>query len=183
MSISHAAARIYASALFDIGVEGDALDRISDELHAVQGAIAGLPPKQRVFFELPQVRKEDKLQAIERAFGDQVGRPVLGLLHVLVEKRRELLLGTIVTEFEGLLDEHFGRMQATVTTAHLLSDELADALRSALERQTQRQVVLHQSIDPSLIGGFRVRLGDLVVDGTLSRALSDMRRALTSSLA
>ena len=183
MSISLAAARIYAKALFDIGAEGDSLDRISDELQAVQGAIAGLPPEQRVFFRLPQVRKEDKLQAIDRAFGDQVGRPVLGLLHVLVEKRRELLLEAIVTEFEGLLDDHYGRMQATVTTAHPLTDELADALRSALERQTQRQVVLHQRVDPSLIGGFRVRLGDLVVDGTLRRALSDMRRALTSSLA
>ena len=94
-----------------------------------------------------------------------------------------MLLEAIVTEFEGLLDDHYGRMQATVTTAHPLTDELADALRSALERQTQRQVVLHQRVDPSLIGGFRVRLGDLVVDGTLRRALSDMRRALTSSLA
>ena len=71
MSISLAAARIYATALFDIGVEGDSLDRISDELQAVRDAIAGLPADQRVFFELPQVRKEDKLQAIERAFGDQ----------------------------------------------------------------------------------------------------------------
>lgn len=183
MSISLAAARIYATALFDIGVEGDSLDRISDELQAVRGAIAGLPADQRVFFELPQVRKEDKLQAIERAFGDRVSRPVLGLLHVLVDKRRELLLGAIVTQFDGLLDEHYGRLQATVTTAHPLTTELADALRSALERQTQRQVVLHESVDPSLIGGFRVRLGDLIVDGTLRRALSDMRRALTSSLA
>ena len=85
MSISLAAARIYAKALFDIGAEGDSLDRISDELQAVQGAIAGLPPEQRVFFRLPQVRKEDKLQAIDRAFGDQVGRPVLGLLHVFID--------------------------------------------------------------------------------------------------
>ena len=53
MSISLAAARIYAKALFDIGAEGDSLDRISDELQAVQGAIAGLPPEQRVFFWLP----------------------------------------------------------------------------------------------------------------------------------
>jgi F-type H+-transporting ATPase subunit delta len=183
VSISLAAARIYASALFDIGADGDSLDRISDELQAVRSAIAGLPSDQRVFFELPQVRSEDKLQAIDRAFADRVSRPVLGLLHVLVDKRRELLLGAIVTEFEGLLDEHYGRLQAAVTTAHPLTTELADALRSALERQTQRQVVLHQSVDPSLIGGFRVRLGDLVVDGTLRRALSDMRRALTSSLA
>ncbi len=183
MNVSLAAARIYATALFDIGVEGGSVDDISDELHVVRGAIGGLDPAMRVFFELPQLRKEDKLQVVDRAFGDRVGRPVQGLLHVLVEKRRESLLDTIVTEFDALVDEHVGRVRANVTTAHELSDALADSLRAALERQTQRQVVLHQSVDPSLIGGFRVRLGDLVVDGTLSRALSDMRRALTSSLA
>lgn len=183
MSISSAAARIYAKALFDIGVDDGSLERTSNELRAVQGAIAGLPPEQRIFFALPQIRKEDKLQAIEQAFGDHVGRSVMGLLHVLVDKRREGHLDAIAFEFEGLLDEHLGRMQAVVTTANPLSDELTNSLRSALERLTQRQVVLNQSVDPSLLGGFRVRLGDLVVDGTLSRTLSDMRRALTSSLA
>ena len=183
MSTSHPAARIYAKALFDIGVEADTLDRISDEMHAVRSAIGDLAPEQRVFFELPQLRKEDKLQVIERAFADQVGRPVLGLLHVLVEKRREMLLNSIVTEFDALLDEHAGRVQAYVSTAFPLTDELAAALRASLEHQTQREVVLHQHLDPALIGGIRVRLGDLVVDGTLRRALSDMRRSFTSSLA
>ena len=183
MTISHAAARIYAKALFDIGVEGDSLDLIGDELHAVRAAIGGLIPEQRVFFELPQIRKEDKLAVIDAAFAGKVSRPVVGLLHVLVDKRREVLLDAIVTEFGGLLDEHSGRVQASVTTAHPLTDELADALRASLEHQTQREVVLHQHVDPALIGGIRVRLGDLVVDGTLRRALSDMRRSFTSSLA
>ena len=101
MNVSLAAARIYAKALFDIGVEGGSVDDISDELHVVRGAIGGLDPAMRVFFELPQLRKEDKLQVVDRAFGDRVGRPVQGLLHVLVEKRRESLLDTIVTEFDA----------------------------------------------------------------------------------
>ena len=145
---------------------------------------AGSTRRCRVFFELPQLRKEDKLQVVDRAFGDRVGRPVQGLLHVLVEKRRESLLDTIVTEFDAARrrarragpGERHHRPRAQRRARRIRS-------ASALERQTQRQVVLHQSVDPSLIGGFRVRLGDLVVDGTLSRALSDMRRALTSSLA
>ena len=98
-------------------------------------------------------------------------------------KRRELLLDAIIAEFNDLLDTEVGRVQATVLTAYPLDAELADSLRAAIERQTQRQVVLHQRIDPSLIGGIRVSIGDLVVDGTLRRALADMRQAFTSSLA
>jgi len=183
VSISLAAARIYAKALFDIGLEGGSLDGIADELHAVRDALGGLDPQLRVFFELPQLRREDKLEVVDQAFADKVGRPVLGFLHILVEKRREPLLDAIVAEFDALLDAQVGRVQATVLTAHPLDAELIDALRGAIERQTQRQVELQQRIDPSLIGGIRVNIGDLVVDGTLRRALLDMRQALTSSLA
>jgi F-type H+-transporting ATPase subunit delta len=183
VSISQAAARIYAKALFDIGVEGGSLEGIADDLHGVRDAIGGLDPQLQVFFELPQLRRDDKLRVVDMAFQDKVGRPVLGLLRVLVDKRREPLLNTIVDEFDDLLDVQVGRVQANVLTAHPLSAELADALRAAIERQTQREVVLHQRVDPSLIGGIRVSIGDLVVDGTLRRALADMRQAFTSSLA
>lgn len=183
MSISQAAARIYAKALFDIGVEGESLEGIADELHAVRDALDGLDPQLRVFFELPQLRRADKLQVVDQAFADKVGRPVLGFLHVLVAKRREPLLNAIVAEFDDLVDTQVGRVQATVHSAQPLDAELADALRAAIERQTQQHVVLEQRIDPSLIGGIRVSIGDTVVDGTLRRALSDMRQALTSSLA
>ena len=183
MSISQAAARIYAKALFDIGVEGGSLDGIAEDLHAVRDAIGGLDPELQSFFEMPQLRRDDKWQVVSLAFEGKVGRPVFGLLHVLVVKRRELLLNSIVDEFDDLFDEQTGRVQASVLTAHPLTAELTDALRAAIERQTSRTVVLHQRVDPSLIGGIRISIGDVVVDGTLRRALADMRQALTSSLA
>ena len=183
MSVSQAAARIYAKALFDIGLEGGSLTQTADELHAVRDALGGLDPQLRVFFELPQLRKEDKLQVVNQAFGNQVGRNVLGLLRVLVDRRREALLGAIVDEFDDLVDQQEGRVQATVITAHPLDAELLDSLRAAIERQTNRQVRLQQTVDPSLLGGIRVSIGDLVVDGSLRQALSDMRRVFASSLA
>jgi len=183
VSISQAAARVYAQALFDIGAADGSTARIGDELNAVGNALGGLDPQLRAFFEMPQLRRDDKWHVVSLAFEDKVSRPVMGLLHVLVVKRRELLLDAIIAEFNDLLDTEVGRVQATVLTAYPLDAELADSLRAAIERQTQRQVVLHQRIDPSLIGGIRVSIGDLVVDGTLRRALADMRQAFTSSLA
>jgi F-type H+-transporting ATPase subunit delta len=182
VSISLAAARVYAKALTDIGAADGSLERIADDLHAVRDALAGLDPDVRHFFELPQLPKDQKLRIVDLAFGDKVGRTVLGLVHVLVDKRREALLGTIVEQFDDLLDDRSGRIRAEVVTARPLDAELVDELHRAIEQQTRRQVVLDQVVDPTLLGGIRINLGDLVVDGTLKRSLSDMRRTLASSL-
>lgn len=182
MSVSVAAARVYAKALFDIGSESDTLETISGELHAVLDALGGLDPQLRNFFEMPQVPKEAKLQVVDQAFGRQVGRPTQGLLHVLVDKRREALLPTIVEQFDNLLDNRAGRIRAEVVTARPLDADLVQALHTAIETHTRQTVVLDQVVDPELIGGIRLNLGDLVIDGTLRRSLHDMRRKLASSL-
>jgi F-type H+-transporting ATPase subunit delta len=181
MNVSHAAARVYAKALFDIGAAEGAVGQIYDDLHAVYDALNGLDPDLRTFFYLPRFRRDDKRRIINMAFEGKVGRPVLGLLHILVEKRREPLLDNVVEEFDHYTDEHENRVQASVTTARKLDTDLLDALRSALEQRTRKSVVLTERIDPEVLGGLRVNLGDRVLDGTLRRRLQDMRRSLAAT--
>jgi len=180
-AISEAAARVYAKALFNIAADSHTADQVSEELHGVSSAIGGLDPQLRGFFEMPQIRKADKQQVVNLAFEGKVSRPVLGLLHVLVEKRREALLNTIVTEYDELVDDSVGRVRANVISARPLDTDLADAIRTALEQRTQRRVGLRQRVDPAVLGGIRVSLGDLVIDGTLRRGLLNMRRALAAA--
>lgn len=181
MNVSHAAARVYAKALFDIGVQEKAIGSIYDDLHAVEKAIGGLDSELSAFFRAPQLRREDKKRIMKLAFEDKVGRPVLGLLLLLVEKRREPLLDNVVDEFDSYRDSHEGRVEARVTTARKMDPDLAKALRKALEERTKKQVVLHEQIDPEVLGGIRVNLGDSVLDGTIRRGLQDMRRSFAAS--
>jgi F-type H+-transporting ATPase subunit delta len=181
MNVSHAAARVYAKALFDIAVEEQAVDTIADEVHAVQAAIGGLDPALRGFFLMPQIRREDKRRIFKLAFEGKVGRPVLGLILLLVQKRREALLDNVVEEFDRYRDRHEGRVRASVTTARKLDADLVEALRTALERQTKKAVVLTERVDPEVLGGIRVNLGDTVLDGTIRRGLHDMRRSLAAT--
>ncbi len=176
MNVSSAAARVYAKALFDIGVEEQAVGQIYDDLHAVDAAISGLDPELRAFFNMPRFRREDKRRILKTAFESKVGRPVLGLILLLVEKRREPLLDNIVEEFDQYRDEHEGRVRAEVTTARKLDTDLSEALRLALEQRTNKSVVLTERVDPDVLGGIRVNLGDSVIDGTVRRGLQDMRR-------
>jgi F-type H+-transporting ATPase subunit delta len=180
-AISEAAARVYAGALFSLGREEGSLAEIAADLHAFADVLHGLDGDLQAFFTLPQLRREEKRRIINLAFGDKVGRPVLGLLNVLVDKRREQLFDTIVAEFDTMLDRHDGRVQVNVTSARKLDADLADALRTALEQRTHRTVVLHERIDPEVIAGLRVNIGDRVLDGTVRRRLADMRRSLAAT--
>ena len=180
MSGYQAAARVYAKALFDLALQEQALGSISDDLHAVQEALGGLDPELRAFFYLPLLRRADKRRILDMTFEGKVSRPVLGLFHVLVQKRRESLFVDIVEEFDHYRDDYEGRVRATVITARKLDVDLATALRDVLEQRTRKTVVLNQLIDPEAIGGIRVNLGDFVLDGTIRRALSDMRRSLVA---
>ena len=181
MNVSQVAARVYAKALFDIGIETGTIGQVYDDLHAAYDALNGLDADLRTFFNLPQFRRDAKRRILNLAFEGKVGRPVLGLLHVLVEKRREPLLDNVVEEFDRYRDQHEGRVRARVVTAHKLDDELLNALRSAIEQRTQKSVDLTEMIDPEVLGGLRVNVGDRVLDGTLRRTLQDMRRSFVAT--
>lgn len=182
MSAANVVARIYAQALYDIGAEKGSLAQLDEELGAVRDVIAELEPDLRTFIEMPQFPRGEKWQVLQAAFEGRVSRDVLGLLRVLVDRRREKLIADVAFEFSALVNEGLGRVHADVVTAKALDAELLDALRRVLEETTRREVVLEQRVDPSLIGGVRVSLGDLVVDGTTRRALHDLRRSLAASL-
>lgn len=179
-NVSQAAARVYAQALFDIGLETGTVGQIYDDLHAAYDALNGLDADLRTFFNLPQFRRDAKRRIISQAFEGKVCRPVLGLLHVLVEKRRETLLDNVVEEFDRYRDQHEGRVRARVVTAYKLDDELLSALQAAIEQRTQKSVDLTETVDPDVLGGLRVNVGDRVLDGTLRRGLQDMRRSFAA---
>ena len=80
-----------------------------------------------------------------------------------------------------LLDRQQGRLQVQVTSARKLDDQLAQALRTAIEQRTNQTVVLEERVDPEVIGGLKVNVGDRVIDGTMHRALQDMRRMLAAT--
>ena len=180
-AVSEAAARVYAKALFELGLGEGNLATIGEDLHAVRDALNDLEGDFRAFFTLPQLRRDDKRRIINLAFGGKVGRPVLGLLNVVVEKRREALFDKIVEEFDMLLDRHQGQLKVQVTSARKLDDQLAQALRTAIEQRTNQTVVLEERVDPEVIGGLKVNVGDRVIDGTVRRSLQDMRRSLAAT--
>lgn len=179
MNISQSVARVYAKALFDIGTEDGSLGRIYDDLRGIQ-AVAESSPEEQRFFNSPKLQRADKKRIFDAVFAEHVCRPVLGLLHILVDKRREPVFDNIVAEFAKYRDEHEGRIHAKVTTARPMPEEEKVRLVAALAKRTGKEVDLHEKINPAVIGGIRVNLGDYVMDGTVRRRLEELRRSFAA---
>jgi len=180
VNISQAVARVYAKALFDIGTQEGNLGEIFDDLHGVQAALDGTP-EANAFLQSPKLKRSDKMRVMEELFADKVSRPVLGLLHVLINKRREPIFDNVVQEFAKYRDAHEGRVHARVTSARALAEDQIEALTAALAKSTGKTVQLKQKVDPAVIGGIRVNLGDYVLDGTVRRKMNELRRSFAAA--
>ena len=98
---------------------------------------------------------------------------------MLVQNRRQSIIPRIAEEYETLLDESLNIVHARVTVAKPLSDDEGKALADRLSTTIGRQVVPHIEVQPAILGGVIVRLGDVVMDGSLRRKLQGMKRRMT----
>ena len=170
-------ARNYAEALLALARKADDLSGWGRMLSDVAGAV-DTDPRLRRFLEAPQVSAEVKKAILGRAFQDRVPRLFLRFLQKLVDNRRQMLIPAIATEYHHLVDAAEGRVHAQVTVARPLDDAARDAIAAQLGRVLGKTVVPHVTVNPALLGGVVVRVGDTVMDGSVRRRLATLRTRL-----
>jgi F-type H+-transporting ATPase subunit delta len=127
------------------------------------------------FLESPKVSEQQKNEVFFQAFGDRVPRHFLRFLQTLVRKRRQMLIPEIATEYDKLLDIHEGRLHANVTVAHEASAADATRIGEQLSRVMGKNVVPHMNVNPAILGGVVVKIGDTVMDGSVRRRLARLK--------
>ncbi len=173
-------ARVYASALVELGRETKSLPTIYDDLQKVRAVYDG-DAWFRAFFTSPRIDRDVKWKALEKAFKGRVGRPVLGLLKVLVQKGRESVYDNVVDQFLKYKDLAENRVHAYLTVAQPLPADLRAALTGRLEKATGKNVALHEKVEPAALGGAAIRVGDRVIDRTLRTRLAALRKELLTT--
>lgn len=181
-NVSDPAAKVYAQALLQVGQEQELLGRIGEDLAAVS-ALYESDAWFRQFFTSPRIDRAAKWTAVESAFTDQVCRPVLGLLNLIIQKGRETLLDNIADQFVRYRDLAENRVHAFVTVAEAMSQQDLDTLRRRLEAASGKNVNLHETVDSSVLGGAAIRVGGKVIDRTLKRRLAELRTHLLKGMA
>jgi F-type H+-transporting ATPase subunit delta len=127
------------------------------------------------FLESPKVSEQQKNEIFFQAFGDRVPRHFLRFLQTLVRKRRQMLIPQIASEYDKLLDIHEGRLHANVTVAREASASDTTRIGEQLSRVMGKNVVPHMNVNPAILGGVVVKIGDTVMDGSVRRRLARLK--------
>lgn len=132
----------------------------------------------RMFLHSPRVAVTTKTDVLSKALGDRVPAIFLRYLQHIVMNRRESMIPEISAEYTTMLDKAEGRVFARVTLAREASQAEQDAIAKQLSANLGKDVVPVVVVDPSILGGIVVRMGDTVMDGSVSRKLALLRRRM-----
>jgi len=175
-------ARNYAEALLTLSRKADDAAGWGTMLRQLVDAIES-DETLRQFLDTPRVGAERKSAVLTAALGDRVPHLFMRFLQQLVNNRRQMLLPTIANEYDTLLDASQGIVHAQVTVARETGDDERAAIATRLSSVVGKKVVPHLTIDPSILGGVVVRIGDTVMDGSLRRKLGVLRRRMNTGRA
>jgi F-type H+-transporting ATPase subunit delta len=170
-------ARNYADALLTLGTKAENREGFGAMIRDIANAMQQNETLWR-FLESPRVSADQKNSVLSKAFGDRVPRVFLRFLQVLVRQRRQMLIPEIATEYAGLLDDALGRLHADVTVASPTGAVEADAVAERLSRVLGKQVVPHVIVNPAILGGVIIKIGDTVMDGSVRRRLDRLSQRM-----
>jgi len=171
------AGRNYADALLSLARKANDADGWGGMLRQIASAIESDTTLQR-FLESPRISALVKMGVLEKALSDRVPHVMLRWLQAVARNRRLMLLPTIADEYDTLLDESANRVHARLTFAREPDVNDATDIAARLSTVLGKTVVPHVLIDPAVMGGVVVRVGDTVMDGSVRRRLQVMRRRM-----
>ena len=174
-------AEVYSRALFEVAKDNDGLDEIHDELNEFTDALEDEDNRElRLFFFSPYFSSEEKEKGVERVVESGEERFV-NFLKLLAERHRMPALPRIRREFNKMWAEEKQLLPVAVTSAVELDEEMVKGIGKRIEDQTGRQVELTSRVDPEVLGGLVVRVGNMVMDASVRSRLEQIRKQVTKA--
>lgn len=170
--------KTYGEALFELAAEEQKLDVLFEEAKTVLDVLRENADFGKLM-KLPKISKADKVKIAEEVFKNRVSNELSGFIVLMVEKERYDALESTLTYFIDRVKEEKHIGVAFVTTAHALDKQTQEKIKNRLLETTKYQEMeVHYAEDASLIGGMVVRIGDRVIDSSISTKLNELQRQL-----
>ena len=167
-------AQVYARSLFQVASEHDRADEIREQLGEFTGALEENRDLQ-VFFFSPYLTSEDKKEGLRKAISD--AEPIVqNFLELLIENHRMPALFRIRREFDRLWEEENKLLPVHITSAVELDGSIVKQLGDRISEQTGRRVELSANVEPDILGGIVVRVGNQVLDASIRNRLETLRK-------
>jgi F-type H+-transporting ATPase subunit delta len=172
-------ATVYARSLFEVAIDQDKLDVVREELGTFADALSETH-ELRIFFFSPYFSTQEKKDGLERAVtgADAV---VLNFLELLIEKHRMPAIFRIRARYDALWEEENKLLPVQITSAVELDKDIIKELGDRISEQTGRKVELSSSVEPDILGGIVVRVGNSVLDASIRNRLDQLRKQVAKA--
>jgi F-type H+-transporting ATPase subunit delta len=167
-------ARNYAETLLELAQRAGDLRGWGEMLDSVSNAVE-TDRRLRIFLESPRVSAQRKNEIIQKAYGGALPRNFVRFLQALVNHRRQMLIPLIAHAYHDLVDQVELRVHASVTVAREADERDRELVTTQLSRALGKTVVPHFHVNPDVLGGIVVRVGDTVLDGSVRKRLAILR--------
>jgi F-type H+-transporting ATPase subunit delta len=172
-------ATVYARSLFEVASEHDNLDLVRDQLSEFADAVSENRDLQ-VFLFSPYFSTEEKADGLDRALTD-ADPVVMNFLKLLIEKHRMPVIFRIRAEYDRLWEEENKLLPVEITSAVELPEETVRQLGDRISEQTGRTVELSSQVQPEILGGIVVQVGNSVLDASVRTRLEKLRRQVAKA--
>jgi F-type H+-transporting ATPase subunit delta len=172
-------AQVYSRSLFEVAKEHDRLDLVKDQL----GVFADALDENRelaIFFFSPYFSTEEKKRGLERALVD-ADPTFVNFLELLIENHRMPVIFRTRRQFEVLWDREHQLLPVEVTSAVELDREEVEELGRKVREQTGQNVELTSKVDPDILGGIVLRVGNSILDASIKNSLEQLRREVAKA--
>jgi ATP synthase F1 delta subunit len=172
-------AEVYARSLFEVAEEHDQLDTVHEQLNEFADAL-NQTRELAVFFFSPYFSTEEKKAGLHR--GVDGAEPILmNFLEALVERHRMPVIFRIRSRFQELWDEAKHLLPVEVTSAVDLPGSTVESIGERIGEQTERQVELTSRVDPDILGGIVLRVGNFILDASIRNRLNQLRKQIAQA--
>lgn len=168
--------KTYARALIGAAQNAGVAEQVVEQLGQLVDEYLGGSPQLAAAFASPRIDTEEKARVIDRVFGDDFHPILVKFLKVMAGRERLAYVAAVRDGAEGINDEMMGRVLAEIRTAVPLDDAMRSQITKQLGSALNKEVRLRESVDPDLIGGIVVRVGDSVFDNSVSNRLEKVAR-------
>lgn len=176
-----AIARRYAGAMFGLAIKQNTLDRTRDDVREMGELFA--QRKLAYLLREPKIPTKRKETALRQALEDKVLPTSLNLALLVVQRELVDIMPNIAREFEQMVLDYRNEAIAQVTTAAQLDGAQKTTVKQALEKLTNKKILMQTRVDPSILGGVVARVGDQIIDGSVRQRLSALQQQLLTNVA
>ena len=168
-------AKRYSDALIELGEKGAQLDEFDKDLQNIRATL-DLNEDLVIFLEHPTISVDEKKEIIDRIFGNFISKYVMNFMKLLLDKNRIFIFPAIVSNYHLTLNKIRNISVANIITAVEIDEETINRVKEKLEKLFKQKIEVQKIVDPEIIAGMIIKVGDKTIDGSIKTKLENMKR-------